>query len=77
MANNNYDPNARFDQGPASAGADRMSTQVILQSGTNTGLAFDSCMTRAHSRDGFNAAGVSRNNGGPNVAGAQKSINKR
>lgn len=79
MAQTNYDPNARYDNGPSAAGSDRVSNQTVLLTsaafGSNTGLATDGTMNYANSRDGFSAAGVSRSNGGPNVAGAQKSVN--
>lgn len=79
MAQTNYDPNARFDNGPAAAGSERVSNQSVLLTsaafGSNTGLATDGTLNYANSRTGFHAAGVPRSNGGPNVAGAQKSIN--
>ena len=75
----NYDPNARYDNGPAAAGSERVSNESVLLTsaafGSNTGLATDSTLNYANSRAGFSAAGVPRTNGGPNVAGAQKSIN--
>lgn len=73
MANVNYNPNARYDNGPYAAGSDRVSNQETLQAGT--GLASDYAMTQANSRDGFSAAGCPRNNSGPNVAGAPRSVN--
>lgn len=75
MADNNYDPNARFDQGPNSAGAGRCSNQAALQTASTKGLAADGTLGHADLRVGFSAAGVPRSNGGPNVAGAPRSIN--
>jgi len=73
----NYDPNARYDMGPNAAGCSRVSTQEQLNEGspTRTGLREDGMLWSANSRVGFSAAGVARNNGGPNVAGAPRSIN--
>lgn len=79
MAQQNYNPNARYDNGPAAAGSDRVSNQTTLLTsaafGSNTGLATDGTLNYANSRTGFHAAGVPRNNVGPNAAGQQKSIN--
>jgi len=75
MADTNYNPNARYDQGPNSAGAGRVSNQSALQTASPTGLDSDAALGHANLRSGFSAAGVSRSNGGPNVAGAQKSYN--
>lgn len=79
MADQNNDPNARYDHGPSAAGCGRVSNQSVLLTsaafGSNTGLATDSTLHYAELRAGFSAAGVPRNNPGPNVAGAQKSIN--
>lgn len=86
MADLNYNPNARYDHGPNAAGCGRASNQAVLQagSGANTGLKGDGALAAAELRVGFSAAGALRtgdrsinytNNGGPNVAGAQKSIN--
>lgn len=81
MAQTNYNPNARYDNGPAAAGSDRVSVQSVLLTsaafGSNTGLAADGSTNYANSRTGFHAAGVPKNNGGPNVAGGQRSVNSR
>jgi hypothetical protein len=76
-ANLNYDPNARYDQGPASAGSGRVSNQAALQAWTTneTGLGTDAVLGGADLRCGFNCAGNLRANTGPNVAGAQRSVN--
>jgi len=73
----NYDPNARYDCGPNAAGCGRVSNQAALNSGspTRTGLRTDGQLWSANQRTGFNAAGVAKNNGGPNVAGAPRGIN--
>jgi len=73
--NNNYAPNERYDNGANCAGAGRVSGQDTLQLPSPTGLGTDGVLADANLRVGFSAAGVPRNNGGPNVAGAQKSIN--
>lgn len=71
-----YDPNARYDTGPNAAGCGRASTQDVLLSGVSRlGLDTDGVLQSAHLRVGLNAAGVSRNNPGPNVAGAPRSHN--
>jgi len=74
----NNNPNARYDNGPNCAGGNLCSTQEKLQDGTPSrlGLRSDGVLwSSVAPRVGFSAAGVPRNNGGPNVAGAQKSIN--
>jgi len=74
----NNDPNARYDNGPNCAGSNLCSNQATLQDGapTRTGLRTDgTTWSSVAPRVGFSAAGIRRNNGGPNVAGAQKSIN--
>lgn len=74
----NNDPNARYDNGANCAGSNLCSTQVTLQEGapTRTGLRLDGVLwSSVTPRVGFSAAGVARDNGGPNVAGAQKNIN--
>lgn len=89
MANVNYDPNARYDMGPNAAGCGRASVEVtltstgtygltpsdnnILNSGGNWGT--DGVLANANLRIGLNAAGVHRNNPGPNVQGAPRSVN--
>lgn len=71
-----FDPNARFDTGPNAAGCGRASTQDVLDDGgSRIGLSTDGVLYSAHLRVGLNAAGVSRNNPGPNVAGATRSYN--
>lgn len=75
MADQNYNPNARYDNGPNAAGSGRVSTQAVLVAGTSKGLQADGTTASANSRSGFSCAGAPRNNGGPNVAGAPRSIN--
>lgn len=75
MATQNYDPNARFDHGPNAAGTGRVSNQPTLQAESSPGLAADGALEGAELRVGFSAAGVPRNNVGPNVAGSPRSIN--
>lgn len=75
MADKNYNPNARYDNGPSAAGSDRMSTQATLQAATTKGLNTDYATGSANSRAGFSAAGCRKNNTGPNVAGAPRSYN--
>lgn len=72
-----YDPNARYDTGPNAAGCGRASTASVLSGGgaNRTGLGTDGVLFSAHVRTGFNAAGVSKNNTGPNAAGAPRSAN--
>ncbi len=71
-----FDPNARYDTGPNAAGCGRASTQDVLSSGVSrVGLHTDGVLYSSHLRAGLNAAGVSRNNPGPNVAGAPRSYN--
>jgi len=74
----NNNPNARYDSGPNCAGSNLCSTQATLQDGSPTRLGLRTDGTTWSSvtpRVGFSAAGIPRDNGGPNVAGAQKSIN--
>lgn len=76
MADKNYNPNARYDNGPNAAGSGRLSNQATLNSATpTTGLQTDSTVKAANLRTGFNAAGMVRSNTGPNVAGAPRSVN--
>lgn len=75
MADQNNDPNARYDNGPNAAGCGRVSIQSVLQSASTKGLNSDYTLGKAPIRDGFSAAGCPRSNGGPNVAGAPRSIN--
>ena len=76
LTNLNYNPNARYDNGPACAGSGRVSIQSVLTlPARETGLGTNGVLGDANSRVGFSAAGVSRANSGPNVAGAPRSIN--
>jgi hypothetical protein len=75
MANENYDPNARYDHGPNAATGGRVSEQSVLAAGADYGLASDGALVHAESRVGFGAAGALRDNTGGNVAGAPRSIN--
>lgn len=75
MADANYNPNARYDHGPAAAGTTRVSNQDVLQTAVPTGLNADYALGHAELRSGFSAAGCPRNNTGPNVAGAPRSVN--
>lgn len=72
MANSNYDPNARFDTGPNAAGTGRITSPPPT---TNTGQAADTSRVNSDIRYGFSCAGAAKNNVGPNVAGAPRSIN--
>lgn len=74
MANTNYNPNARYDNGPNAAGSNGISSQTALTTPTETGLQADGTVSAANLRVGFHAAGVDRNNPGPNVAGAPRSV---
>lgn len=84
----NYNPNARYDNGANAAGSNgcpqNVSPNPAYQPGLSDtvflyplapGLASDGSLNYANQRVGFSAAGVSRANGGPNVAGARRSIN--
>jgi hypothetical protein len=90
MSDLNYNPNARFDMGPNAAGCGRQPIQSVLGAMSNTGIQTDGTEGSgsltlgngvtvvaggADVRLGFSARGVSRNNPGPNVAGAPRSIN--
>ena len=83
MPNVNFDPNARYDNGPSCAGAGRVSASTVLESSGTTvytggtvvsvpGLGTDGVLGNANLRTGFNVAGGKRNNTGPNVAGANR-----
>lgn len=74
-ANFNDNPNARYDNGPNCAGSSPASTQQTLQSALPlSGLRSDgTTWASVTPRVGFSAAGVARNNSGPNVAGAPRS----
>ena len=71
----NSNPNARYDHGPNAAGSGRGAPASVLAIAPS-GLATDGTLVDV-ARVGFSAAGVSRNNGGPNVAGAQRSYNNK
>ena len=77
MANTNYhfDPNARYDTGPNTAGSGRVPNQTALQAASPTGLGSNGVLANGRVATGFNAAGTPKNNPGPNVAGAQRSYN--
>lgn len=75
MPNNNFNVNGRYNTGSQVAGGGRISNQAALQAASTTGLSTDGTMGNAILNVGRNAAGVSRNNGGGNVAGAPRSVN--
>jgi hypothetical protein len=75
MADKNYDPNARYDMGPSAAGCGRASIQSELASTRAKGLQPDGTLKNAPLRAGQHVAGAPRDNIGPNVAGAARSIN--
>jgi hypothetical protein len=72
-SNLSYNPNARYDCGPNAAGAGRMPNQATLLTAAYSGLDATGVVSQSTVRTGFNAAGVAKNNGGPNVAGAPRS----
>lgn len=86
MATVNYDPNARYDQGPNAAGSNgvlpNLATDAYITAANPTGgdlstprapgLAVDQSLANAHYRAGFSAAGNQRSNVGGNVAGAPR-----
>lgn len=81
--NYNFSPNSRYDCGPNAAGCGRVSNQAMLNSGPAVipppvfllGWQPEGVMQFANLSTGFNAAGGSRTNGGPNVAGRKGSYN--
>lgn len=89
MADTNYDPNARYDNGPSAAGSSGLTVNaasttglfpaITLNSTTVTsGLQKDGTLKRANHRVGFNAIGVKSltgGNTGGNVIGAPRSVN--
>ncbi len=75
MATLNYDPNARYDNGPNAAGSNGVSSQAVLSAANTPGLMDDYTLAAANHRVGFSAAGHHRDNHGPNVAGAPRSVN--
>jgi hypothetical protein len=76
MANKNFDPNARYDTGPAAAGTGRFSRPVPVFATYGTGTGPDGVEAGSDIRLGFSAAGIPKNNVGPNVAGAKRSFNQ-
>lgn len=72
MADKNFNPNARYDNGPSAAGSGRASTQAVLQGAPVVGNGTDACLGGANLFMGFSEAGARRNNTGPNVAGAPR-----
>lgn len=73
--NNNINPNARFNTGQNMAGGGRISVNATLQAASPTGLDTAGTVANGQLWTGFSAAGTSRNNPGPNVAGAPRSVN--
>lgn len=88
MATYNYDPNARYDQGPNAAGSNGVLPSTAtdafivaahpggggLSDAAVPGLDVDQALENAHYRAGFSAAGNQRSNIGGNVAGARRGI---
>lgn len=86
MATVNYNPNARYDQGPNAAGSNgvlpNVATDAFISAANpdsgglsyprTCGLAVDQSLINAHYRAGFNAAGNQRSNVGGNVAGSPR-----
>lgn len=83
MATANYDPNARYDNGPNAAGSNGCPQNINpaypyqpgLSDSRSPGLDTDYTLVWAHQRVGFSGAGCRRDNHGPNVAGAPRSYN--
>lgn len=75
MANVNYAPSERYDNGQSAAGCNRTVLPVTLQAGSPQGLTEDGAMNNGVTRVGLNAAGASRSIEGPNRAGAPRSVN--
>jgi len=70
MADNNYGPNLRYDNGPSAAGSSGITaSQAVLTADTAKGLQEDGTLKHANHRVGLNAAGVQKANIGPNVIG--------
>jgi len=74
-SNLNYDPNAPFDMGANAAGCGRYSNLTAALATIPRGLDTDGVVNGTTLRVGFNAAGMVKTNGGPNVIGAPRSIN--
>lgn len=82
MATVNYDPNARYDNGPNAAGSNGVPPNLPadgtyrpgLSTPRDPGLMHDYTLNLATQRAGFSAAGAFRDNGGPNVAGRPRGI---
>jgi hypothetical protein len=74
-SNLNFNPNARFNSGANTAAGGRASTSVAMQAADPTGTLASGVLNNTTVITGFNAAGVSKNNPGPNVAGAPRSVN--
>jgi hypothetical protein len=66
------DPNMPYDMGQAAAGMMKTVNQSTLQDAINDGLNKGGVLKNGTIRVGFNAAGVPKNNIGPNAAGQPK-----
>ena len=80
MANKNFDPNARYNMGQYVAGGPRVCVTAYdagtaASAGSIYGEAKDGVYIGTDIYVGKGAAGMSRANGGPHVAGAPRSIN--
>lgn len=77
MANWNYAPNARYDNGPNAAGSNGVNhlPEEMGLPAEICGLLSDGTRQLSPLRTGFSAAGVARTNRGGNVAGAPRSFN--
>lgn len=73
MANQNFDPGARYDSGPNCAGAGRSTWPANTTA--PTGLQPDGTVGNSTIWQGYNFAGAPRNNVGCNTAGEPRSIN--
>jgi hypothetical protein len=69
LANN---PNLPADMGQAAAGMMKTVPQAILETAIPDGLNKAGVLLHGTTRVGFNAAGVSKANSGPNAAGQPK-----
>jgi len=71
MADNNYGPNLRYDNGPSAAGSSGITkSQAALTADSGKGIREDGTLRHANHRVGLNAAGVPKTaNVGPNVIG--------
>ena len=72
--NLNYDPNARYDSGPNAAACGKTVNQGTLQTGIPQGNTSAGVVNNGVIRTGFSAAGVPKNNAGPNAAGAPRTF---